>query len=155
MVVGPLHRTTYVGSKPGLINCAYRSQWARARFDYNDIDPRVTVRAPLPEPGVFVKSAAKFTACSPSQRRFRGDIDRPSETTTRSPASVVLLKQLFNVGMRMGSKRAKYYPILGLCMRLMDCVLPAMSHEHIKTNIIHANRTRAAAATFFSSKSMI
>jgi len=43
-VVGPLRRTTYVGLDPGLINCAYRSQWARARFDYNDTDPRVTVR---------------------------------------------------------------------------------------------------------------
>lgn len=97
-----LRRTTYVGLKPGLINCAYRSQWAHARFDYNDIDPRVTVRPPLPEPGVFVKFAANFAASSPSQRRFRGEIDRPPETTTRSPAFVVLLKQLLNVGMRMG-----------------------------------------------------
>lgn len=30
-----------------------------------------------------------------------------------------------------------------------------LSHEHIKANIIHANRTRAAATTFFSSKSVI
>jgi hypothetical protein len=58
-VVGPLCRTTYVGLETGPNQCAYRSQWALARFDYNDNDPRVTLRP---------------AASPPSQRRSRRDM---------------------------------------------------------------------------------
>jgi hypothetical protein len=55
--------------------CPYRSQWARARFDYNDTDPRVTVR-----PAVS----------SPSQRRSRRDIGKLLPSNSDSVADSLL-----------------------------------------------------------------